>query len=90
MKGYLASASEDFEAPGDWGKYAQCYGKVNMEDQVPSGNGFKPNLAAVTTCNGCEVKTECLSWAMSHGSDPTPGMVVGGLYSFERRRLRQG
>lgn len=87
-RAYQPSASDDFTPPGAWAARGACLDQDEHVDQIPSGNGFKPNARAVLICNGCEAEPQCLKWVMSHREEPLPGMVAGGLYSHERRHIR--
>jgi WhiB family redox-sensing transcriptional regulator len=53
---------------------------------------FFPERGASTrqakeTCMACEVRSECLEYALTHGE---PHGVWGGLSERERRRLKRG
>lgn len=86
MSGYQPSASEDFIVPGNWINQARCCGSDDMSDQIDS----RPNYLAKAICNGCSVQASCLEWNLSHEMEPNRGLVVGGMHTFERQRIRHG
>lgn len=46
------------------------------------------NANAKAACNQCPVLDACRAWGLQV-IDPAPGMIVGGLTTAERRRLRK-
>lgn len=69
----------------DWTASASC-AQVDPEAFFPEGGGRDMSAAAKRTCRSCDVKTECLEYALTHG--PLEG-IWGGTTVRERRRLRR-
>jgi WhiB family redox-sensing transcriptional regulator len=72
----------------DWLHYARCKDE-DPELFFPVGTTGPAAVqveAAKTICRLCEVRDECLEWAMSTGQDAG---VWGGLSEDERRALRR-
>lgn len=69
---------------GDWRDSALC-AQVDPEAWFPAKG--QPNKDAKRICRSCEVRVECLEYALSQEEDE-PG-VWGGLSERERRRLRR-
>jgi len=67
----------------DWRWRALC-AEVDPELFFPKKG--MPTAAARRVCAACEVRTECLTWALEH--DQEHG-VWGGLSDQERRRLKR-
>lgn len=62
-----------FFPKGRTGRHAQAFEKVI----------YRP---ARTVCAGCEVRSECLAWALDHDE---PAGMWGGLTPSERQRWRR-
>lgn len=58
--------------------------EVDPDMWFPEKGG--PTTTAQRICRGCEVREECLAWALQHGERYG---VWGGLTERERRRLRR-
>jgi WhiB family redox-sensing transcriptional regulator len=74
--------------PMDWVHRARCKDE-DPELFFPIGTTGPAALqiaAAKAICMQCEVRTECLEWAMATGQDAG---VWGGLSEEERRGLRR-
>ena len=72
----------------DWVHYARCRDE-DPELFFPVGTTGSAAVqidAAKFVCLGCDVRMECLEWAMSTGQDAG---VWGGLSEDERRALRR-
>lgn len=72
----------------DWVYRARCR---NEDPELFFPVGTNPPALIQTriakeVCSGCEVRTECLEWAMATGQDAG---VWGGLSEDERRALRR-
>jgi WhiB family redox-sensing transcriptional regulator len=68
---------------GDWQEQALC-AQTDPEAFFPEKGGSTREAKRI--CSGCEVKTECLEYALQH--DERFG-IWGGLSERERRRLRR-
>lgn len=71
--------------PKDWRSRAACR-DVDPELFFPLGDMFPPKQlrAAKAVCRRCEVRRQCLAWAVQTGL--TDG-IAGGLTEAERRTL---
>lgn len=67
----------------EWANDALCAQTDPDIFTPPAGGSTRP---AKKICGNCEVRLQCLEWAMS-----TPGSrgILGGLTEAERRKLRQ-
>lgn len=74
----------DDQEPDDWRAQALC-AQTDPEAFFPELGGS--TRQAKRTCTGCEVRAECLAWAL--GNDERFG-VWGGLSERERRKLKPG
>ena len=77
--------AEPFEAPveePDWQERALC-AQTDPEAFFPEKGGSTREAKRI--CSGCEVRAECLDYALAH--DERFG-IWGGLSERERRRLR--
>lgn len=68
-----------------WQEYAVC-AQTDPEAFYPERNGSLQIRAAKAICQACEVRAECLEYALAH--DEKFG-VWGGLSERERRRLKR-
>jgi WhiB family redox-sensing transcriptional regulator len=68
---------------GDWQEQALC-AQTDPEAFFPEKGGSTKEAKQV--CAGCEVRSECLEYALEH--DERWG-IWGGLSERERRRLRR-
>jgi WhiB family transcriptional regulator, redox-sensing transcriptional regulator len=75
------AAGSDLPGPQDWVADALC-AQVDLEMHHPEKGGSTRDAKKV--CQGCEVRVECLAYALEH--DERFG-VWGGLSERERRRL---
>ena len=66
-----------------WQEQANCLG-VDPDLFFPERGASTKEAKAV--CGGCEVKTECLEYALRHGEKFG---IWGGMSERERRRLRR-
>lgn len=66
-----------------WFPQAACHGRGPSEWFPPDKKG---TIAARTVCAGCEVRSECLAYALA---DDTLVGVWGGTSENERDRLRR-
>lgn len=84
--GLLASLEdlEDVETPAQWQDRALC-AQVDSEMFFPEKGGSTREAKSV--CARCEVKDECLSYALENGERFG---IWGGLSERERRRLQRG
>lgn len=71
-------------AAGDWRNSALC-AQVDPEAWFPEKG--RSNKDAKRICRTCEVRVECLEYALSQEDDELG--VWGGLSERERRRLRR-
>lgn len=72
----------DLPRPLDWMTDALC---TQTDPEVFFPKPGRSILAAKRVCSKCEVRDDCLDWAMTTGE---PWGVLGGLGESERRRLR--
>ena len=70
--------------PGDWRDRAECL-DYDPEDWFPVGKG-DPGHAAKAVCRGCEVREQCLAWALDVGESFG---IWGGLDEEERAALKR-
>ena len=75
-------ASDDDQEP-DWQERALC-AQTDPEAFFPEKGGSTREAKRI--CSGCEVRAECLEYALAH--DERFG-IWGGLSERERRRLRR-
>jgi WhiB family redox-sensing transcriptional regulator len=68
---------------GDWQERALC-AQTDPEAFFPEKGGSTREAKRI--CSGCEVRAECLEYALAH--DERFG-IWGGLSERERRRLRR-
>lgn len=73
--------------PGDWVNEAACRGLAEAERELFFPAAGESAHEAKTICASCEVRPDCLEWALRH--DEHDG-IWGGLTAPERRRLRSG
>jgi WhiB family transcriptional regulator, redox-sensing transcriptional regulator len=66
-----------------WQEQANCLG-VDPDLFFPERGASTKEAKAV--CGGCEVKTECLEYALRHGEKFG---IWGGMSERERRRIRR-
>jgi WhiB family redox-sensing transcriptional regulator len=78
----MAILGED--EPADWRDSALC-AQTDSDEFFPEKGGSTREAKKV--CGACEVRTECLEYALSH--DERFG-IWGGLSERERRRLKRG
>lgn len=76
------TALDDREVPRFRGR-ALC-AEVDPELHFPDKGGS--SRAAKRVCGDCEVRAECLTWALTHGEKYG---IWGGLSENERRRLNR-
>jgi WhiB family transcriptional regulator, redox-sensing transcriptional regulator len=84
--GGAASIGESFGEPAeepDWQERALC-AQTDPEAFFPEKGGSTREAKRI--CSGCEVRAECLEYALAH--DERFG-IWGGLSERERRRLRR-
>jgi WhiB family redox-sensing transcriptional regulator len=79
----LADLTDLFQSAGDWQEQALC-AQVDMDLFFPEKGGSTREAKSV--CLGCDVKDECLEYAMDHG---IRFGIWGGLSEKERRNLRK-
>ncbi len=70
--------------PPEWQEQALC-AQTDPEAFFPEKGGSTREAKRI--CTGCEVRTECLEYALAH--DERFG-IWGGLSERERRRLKRG
>ena len=80
--GALDAFGEPIEEP-DWQEQALC-AQTDPEAFFPEKGGSTREAKRI--CSGCEVRAECLEYALAH--DERFG-IWGGLSERERRRLRR-
>ncbi|MGV0834468.1 WhiB family transcriptional regulator [Mycolicibacterium thermoresistibile] len=80
----LASATIDEPADEQWQERALC-AQTDPEAFFPEKGGSTREAKRI--CMGCEVRDECLEYALAH--DERFG-IWGGLSERERRRLKRG
>ena len=78
-----ARAAEDGEGPNRWQERANCLG-VDPDLFFPERGASTREAKGV--CRGCEVRVECLEYALAHGEKFG---IWGGLSERERRRVRR-
>lgn len=66
----------------DWQAQGRCR-ETDPEIFFPEAG--VPQLEALRICRGCEVRTQCLDYALEHGERG----VWGGTNDADRRRMRQ-
>ena len=66
-----------------WHENANC--RQSHPDSFYSERGYSADYAKAV-CRRCEVKTECLQWALDHGEQHG---VWGGKTEHERRALKK-
>ena len=81
VQGHLDQYEDDEEG---WQERALC-AQTDPEAFFPEKGGSTREAKRI--CSGCEVKAECLDYALAH--DERFG-IWGGLSERERRRLRRG
>ena len=79
----ILSLLADFGEREDWQKKGLC-AQTDPEAFFPEKGGSTREAKKI--CSGCEVKAECLEYALS---SQEPYGVWGGLSERERRRLRR-
>jgi WhiB family transcriptional regulator, redox-sensing transcriptional regulator len=79
---YVAVHNRDEDT--DWQQKALC-AQTDPDAFFPEKGGSTRD--AKRTCTGCEVRADCLEYALTH--DERFG-IWGGLSERERRRLRRG
>lgn len=82
MTGLSFEDSDDGEQP-EWQERALC-AQTDPEAFFPEKGGSTREAKRI--CSGCEVRAECLEYALAH--DERFG-IWGGLSERERRRLRR-
>jgi len=82
LLGSFAVLADDDETP-DWQERALC-AQTDPEAFFPEKGGSTREAKRI--CSGCEVRAECLEYALAH--DERFG-IWGGLSERERRRLRR-
>jgi WhiB family redox-sensing transcriptional regulator len=76
-------APEEGEAADRWQERANCLG-VDPDLFFPERGASTREAKGV--CRGCEVRVECLEYALAHGEKFG---IWGGLSERERRRVRR-
>ena len=79
----IVSLGEDDAEEQDWQERALC-AQTDPEAFFPEKGGSTREAKRI--CSGCEVRAECLDYALAH--DERFG-IWGGLSERERRRLRR-
>ena len=79
----LATMAGAEEAEQEWQERALC-AQTDPEAFFPEKGGSTREAKKI--CTGCEVRTECLEYALAH--DERFG-IWGGLSERERRRLKR-
>jgi WhiB family redox-sensing transcriptional regulator len=69
--------------PGDWQDRALC-AQADPEAWFPEKGGSTREAKKI--CRGCEVRAECLEYALTNGERYG---IYGGLSERERRRLKR-
>ena len=82
MRELILSALDDAEDKG-WQERANCLG-VDPDLFFPERGASTKEAKGV--CGGCEVKNECLEYALRHGEKFG---IWGGMSERERRRIRR-
>lgn len=80
---FLGSIFEPVEVETEWKSRANCHG-MDPEIFFPTRGGFV--LVAQRVCNECEVRAECLEFALANHENRG---VWGGTSENERRRIRR-
>ena len=80
---YLAALGDDDGGVLAWQEQALC-AQTDPEAFFPEKGGSTREAKRI--CSGCEVRAECLEYALAH--DERFG-IWGGLSERERRRLRR-
>lgn len=73
----------DLAGPGRWEERGLCR---QTDPAIFFPEKGESNLPAKRVCSRCEVKTECLEWALE--TDQRFG-IAGGLSERERRKLKR-
>jgi WhiB family transcriptional regulator, redox-sensing transcriptional regulator len=81
--GEVVALAEDDDEQQDWQERALC-AQTDPEAFFPEKGGSTREAKRI--CSGCEVRAECLEYALAH--DERFG-IWGGLSERERRRLRR-
>jgi WhiB family redox-sensing transcriptional regulator len=81
----LAEASDCDPEPGDWQAKALC-AETDPEAFFPEKGGSTREAKKV--CRGCEVRAECLEFALENDDAGRFG-IWGGTSERERRRLKR-
>ena len=79
----IDGTESEAEGEGDWAERALC-AQTDPEAFFPEKGGSTREAKRI--CSGCEVRAECLEYALAH--DERFG-IWGGLSERERRRLRR-
>ena len=79
----ISTAAETDVEVRAWQDYANCLG-VDPDLFFPERGASTKEAKGV--CGGCEVKTECLEYALRHGEKFG---IWGGMSERERRRIRR-
>ena len=71
--------------PPVWGKRAACAGNTDPDAFFPheGENNIPDTRHTRSICTGCDVRTECLRWAVEHDEEG----IWGGLTKRQRRKL---
>ncbi|WP_226437549.1 MULTISPECIES: WhiB family transcriptional regulator [Rhodococcus] len=80
----IAGFGEPIDGEGQWQERALC-AQTDPEAFFPEKGGSTREAKRI--CLGCEVRGECLEYALAH--DERFG-IWGGLSERERRRLKRG
>jgi WhiB family redox-sensing transcriptional regulator len=79
----LADLTDLFQSPGEWQERAVC-AQTDPESFFPEKGGSTREAKRI--CLGCDVKDECLEYAMENA---IRFGIWGGLSELERRNLRK-
>ncbi len=79
----LLEATCEVDEPEDWQERALC-AETDPESFFPEKGGSTREAKRI--CSGCEVRAECLEYALAH--DERFG-IWGGLSERERRRFKK-
>ena len=72
----------------EWWNYAACMDHPQADDWFAEGaRGAEEASRAISLCNRCPVRTDCLAYAMGH---PEVEGIWGGLTRPQRRQLAAG
>lgn len=74
----------DPDKPRSWQESALC-AETDPEAFFPDKGGSTREAKRI--CAGCEVRAECLAYALDHARDAGRFGIWGGLSERERRRL---